>query len=263
MEERKMTKAEEIQDSLEACRDIYRYYKDDSQRKSVHPARHTFRMEAYPQQEAGITRREERNIQLSDLLESDVVKESRSSVIKTVVGFLLCMVLAASAALLLNRYVLQPVAVEGISMEPNLSEREQLLMEKITYRFRDPERFDVVVFPFEEGVYYIKRIIGLPGEMVQIIDGKVHINGEPLADDQFGMESVENPGKAEEPIILGDNEYFLLGDNRNNSLDSRYEVVGNIKREEILGRVFLRYYPLAKFGLTEKGADNNDVHGAD
>ena len=159
---------------------------------------------------------------------------------------------ALGVAFLLNRYVIQPIVVDGISMEPVLEDGERLLMDKITYQFQEPKRYDVVVFPFEEDVYYIKRIIGMPGETVQIKEEMVYIDGQPLVDDDYGMEPIVQTGNADELIVLGENEYFLLGDNRNNSLDSRYTVVGNIKREQILGRAFMRYYPFSKLGLLTK-----------
>ena len=138
-------------------------------------------------------------------------------------------------------------------MEPALQDGECLMIDKLSYQMREPERFEIVIFPFEEDVFYVKRIIGLPGETVQILEGKVYINGELLETDVYGEELIENPGRAEDPIELGETEYFLLGDNRNKSLDSRYGIVGDIPLEEFVGRAFLRYYPFDQIGLlTEK-----------
>ena len=105
---------------------------------------------------------------------------------------------------------------------------DNLIVDKITYRFREPERFDIIVFPFEyeDNTFYIKRIIGLPGETVQIDrDGNIFINGEIL-EEGYGKEVIQEPGRAYEPITLGEDEYFVLGDNRNNSSDSRDMSVG-------------------------------------
>ncbi len=123
-------------------------------------------------------------------------------------------------------------------------------MDKISYRFRDPSRYDIVVFPYkyEKNTYYIKRIIGLPGETVQIVDGYVYIDGQKL-DEHYGNEVMENPGIAEEPLVLGDDEYFVLGDNRNNSQDSRAANVGVIHKDDLLGRAWVRIWPLNKFGV--------------
>ena len=126
-------------------------------------------------------------------------------------------------------------------------------MDKISYRFRDPERFDIIVFPFryQENTFYIKRIIGLPGETVQIDEqGNIYIDGEIL-EESYGREVIrpENIGIAKDPIVLGEDEYFVMGDNRNNSSDSRTEIVGNIHRDEIIGRAWVRIWPLSKFGI--------------
>jgi len=144
---------------------------------------------------------------------------------------------------------MQPVEVEGSSMEPTLSNKNHLLLEKVTYLFSDPERFDVVVFsPFEdeEELFYIKRIIGLPGEHILIDNNIIYINGEPLLEN-YGKENVINsPGIAENEIILGEGEYFVLGDNRNHSRDSRDSEVGVVKRDSIVGRAWCRVWPLNK-----------------
>lgn len=135
-------------------------------------------------------------------------------------------------------------------MQNTLYNKDQLIVDKISYRFRDPERFDIIVFPFQykENTYYIKRIIGLPGETVQILDGDIYINGEVLEED-YGKETMVVSGRAVNEIQLGEDEYFVLGDNRNHSEDSRFEEVGNIKRSDIIGRAFIRIWPFSRFGL--------------
>ena len=148
-------------------------------------------------------------------------------------------------------FVGQRTEVDGSSMEPMLSNGDNLIVDKISYRFHDPERFDIIVFPFryEDNTFYIKRIIGLPGETVQIdAEGNILIDGEVLPEG-YGKEVIESPGRAYEEIRLGDDEYFVLGDNRNNSTDSRDPSVGNITRKEIIGRAWLRIWPLEDFGL--------------
>lgn len=152
---------------------------------------------------------------------------------------------------LVIHYVGQRTQVQGSSMEPKLSNEDNLIVDKISYRFHDPERFDIIVFPFqyEDNTYYIKRIIGMPGETVQIdAEGNILINGKIL-DENYGKEVIQNAGRAYEPITLGDDEYFVMGDNRNNSTDSRDPSVGNIKRADIIGRAWLRILPLDKFGF--------------
>ena len=166
--------------------------------------------------------------------------------------YLLCVL---GAVWLVITFVGQRTEVEGASMENTLHNGDNLIVDKLSYRFHDPERFDIIVFPFQfqDNTYYIKRIIGLPGETVQIIDdGSIYINGEKL-EENYGMEVIkpETIGRAAEPIELGDDEYFVMGDNRNNSSDSRTDMVGNIKRENIIGKAWLRIWPVSDFGILQ------------
>lgn len=151
------------------------------------------------------------------------------------------------------KYVLQRTIVDGKSMMDTLKNGENLLVEKVSYHFTDPGRFDVIVFyPHgrDSSDYYIKRVIGLPGETVQIKGEDIYINDKKL-EENFGKDPIMDPGIAEEPIKLGDDEFFVLGDNRTVSEDSRYEEVGPVKRENIEGRAILRIYPLSEFGTFE------------
>lgn len=152
---------------------------------------------------------------------------------------------------LLITFVGQRTSVSGSSMEPTLSNNDQLILDKISYRFSEPQRFDIIVFPFQyaEKTFYVKRIIGLPGETVQIdLQGNIYINGQILNED-YGKETINFAGLAVEPITLGDDEYFVMGDNRNNSSDSRDPSVGNIRRSNIIGKAWVRIWPLNKFGV--------------
>lgn len=150
---------------------------------------------------------------------------------------------------LILHFVGQRTEVSGSSMELTLSDGDNLIMDKITYRFRDPARFDIVIFPVDQDTYYIKRVIGLPGETVRIDEeGNIYINGSLLEED-YGIARIENPGRAIESVKLGAGEYFVLGDNRNASLDSRFPEVGNIKREQITGRAWARIYPFNEITL--------------
>ena len=154
---------------------------------------------------------------------------------------------------LVIHFVGQRTQVQGSSMEPALSEEDNLIVDKLSYRFHDPERFDIVVFPFryEENIFYIKRVIGLPGETIRIDEkGNILINGEIL-EESYGKEVIQSPGRAYEEIVLADDEYFLMGDNRNNSTDSRDPSVGNVRRDEIVGRAWLRIWPLDQVGFIE------------
>lgn len=148
-------------------------------------------------------------------------------------------------------YVGQRTEVNGESMENTLSNEDNLIVDKLTYRFSDPKRYDIIVFPFRyaDNTFYIKRIIGMPGETVQIDrEGNIYINGEIL-EESYGREVIQNPGLAANTIQLAEDEYFVMGDNRNNSSDSRDPMVGNIHRDEIIGRAWVRIWPLHKFGV--------------
>jgi signal peptidase I len=162
----------------------------------------------------------------------------------------ICVFVALILAFLITKFVAHHTSVEGSSMETTLTNNDQLIVENISYYLHDPERFDVIVFPYNDEVNYIKRIIGLPGETVQIRNGCIYINGE-LLDESYGRETIEDPGIAAEEIQLGDDEYFVLGDNRNASIDSRKEEVGLIKRSDIKGKAWLRFYPMDRVSLIE------------
>ena len=172
-------------------------------------------------------------------------------VLKEILSTSLYLLFVLCAIYLVIHFVGQRTQVQGSSMEPKLSSDDNLIVDKISYRFHDPERFDIIVFPFqyEKDTFYIKRIIGLPGETVQIDEeGNIMIDGEIL-EESYGKEVILNPGRAYEQMELGEDEYFVMGDNRNNSTDSRDPYVGNIKRKDIIGRAWLRIWPLDKFGL--------------
>ena len=167
------------------------------------------------------------------------------------ISFILYIAIVFLLTYLVIHYVGQRTQVSGISMEYTLSDGDNLIVDKISYRFHKPERYDIIVFPFqyEENTYYIKRIIGLPGEKVQISeDGAIYINGKVL-EESYGSQIIKNPGQAEDPIELDDDEYFVLGDNRNESSDSRDPSVGVIHEEDIIGRAWLRIYPFDKMGF--------------
>lgn len=172
---------------------------------------------------------------------------------KEILGFILYLAFIFLAVYFIITFVGQRTKVNGDSMEPTLQSGDNLLMDKLTYRFRDPERFEVIIFPCptKPEEYYIKRIIGLPGETVQIMDGEVYINGKKLEEDIYGIAAIDEEGIAKEPITLGEDEYFVLGDNRPISNDSRYEAVGPIHRDAIEGRALVRIYPLSKIGMVE------------
>ena len=177
-------------------------------------------------------------------------KEKSRGIAGEILSFLLYVVVVVGITFLIINYVGQRTYLSGISMENTLSDGDNLIVDKITYRFSDPKRYDIIVFPYqyEENTYFIKRIIGLPGETVQIVDGIIYIDGEALQE-SYGREVMKNSGLAADPVTLGEDEYFVLGDNRNDSTDSRDPSVGKIPRDRIIGRAWVRIWPLSKIGI--------------
>ncbi len=171
--------------------------------------------------------------------------------LKEILSTSIYLLIVLVSTFLVVTYIGQRTKVIGSSMEPMLKDGDNLIVDKISYRFEDPTRFDIIVFPFRyaERTYYIKRIIGLPGETIYIDEnGNIYIDGEIL-EESYGKETIADPGRASEPITLGEDEYFVMGDNRNNSSDSRDPAVGNIHRDEFIGKAWMRIWPVNKMGM--------------
>lgn len=158
------------------------------------------------------------------------------------------------ATKLITSYILQRNIVDGLSMDDTLIDGESLIVEKISYRFDKLDRFDIIAF-YPNGKdnkeYYIKRIIGLPGEFVQMSANDIYINGELIEEDYGSTSDNGYLGLAVEGIELKEDEYFVLGDNRQVSLDSRYEEVGAIEIDKIEGKAIFRIWPLNRFGTID------------
>lgn len=173
--------------------------------------------------------------------------------LREIFSMLLYLIILFGATYLILHYVGQRTVVRGDSMDNTLQNGDNLIVDKISYLFHDPERYDIIIFPgpveYGESPYYIKRVIGLPGETVQIKKGKVYIDGKRLKSDVYGItDYIDDAGIAVEKLTLAEDEYFCLGDNRPVSYDSRYEEVGAVQRSEIIGKVWIRIWPLRKFG---------------
>ena len=183
-------------------------------------------------------------------LDKKKVEEKDYSLKREIISTVVYLLVVVALTFLFVQFVAQRTHVNGNSMNATLENGDNLIVDKLSYRFKAPERFDIIVFPYQykEDTYYIKRIIGMPGETVQIIDGMVYIDGERL-DETYGKEVMQYAGVASDPIELGEDEYFVLGDNRNDSSDSRDPSVGNIHRDKIIGKAFIRIWPLNKFGI--------------
>jgi len=164
-----------------------------------------------------------------------------------------CIAAAILIAAFIMTFVGRSTVVDGASMEPTLSDGDRLWLDKLSYRFFEPGRGDIIVFDMP-GERYIKRIIGLPGETLWSKDGIVYVDGRPLEEDYVLNQS--GRGRDFGPVTVPDGAVFVLGDNRNNSDDSRGSV-GMLDIDRIIGKVVFRYYPFTSIGVVgyEYGGD--------
>jgi len=162
-------------------------------------------------------------------------------------------IISAAIIIPIRYFLIQPFYVKGASMEPSYYDHEYLIIDEITYRFNEPERGEIVVFryPLDPSQFFIKRIIGLPGETVEISDGTVTIfnpdNPSGVVLNEEYLENEQTFGKKR--VALNADEFFVLGDNRDESLDSRR--FGPIRESDIVGRVWIRGLPLSRLGMFE------------
>ncbi|MEG1741419.1 MAG: signal peptidase I [Acetivibrio sp.] len=229
---------EKVEEAMELCRDIPIFY----EKTTAHKEPSFSYMQASYKRNA-LSEKTEVSSQIEVSLQTIEMEPPRKSkYIKEITSFLLCILIAYGAARFITDFLVQPTRVDGASMENSLFDEDILLIDKISYRFREPKRYETVIFPYSMREYYVKRIVGLPGETVQIKEGSIYINDERLPE-HYGSEEIIDAGIAESPLSLGADEYFLMGDNRNHSTDSRSFYVGPVKREKIEGKVWLRVYP--------------------
>lgn len=169
-------------------------------------------------------------------------------------------VMAAAIFVIGYLFVFQPHQVVGNSMIPNFDDKEYILTDKVSYRFHPPQRGDVIIFkaPPDPDREYIKRVIGLPGEKVKILGGKVYINGKELNEIYIPKDLYYVAGgsflREGSEIQVPEGKYFVLGDNRSHSSDSREW--GFVPQESIIGRAFFRYWPTSDIGLVPQTAYN-------
>lgn len=159
------------------------------------------------------------------------------------------LVLAAMVGIML----FQTVTMQESSMEPTIAVGDRFFINRVVYKFSSPKRGDLIVFrtnASDDAALHIRRVIGLPGETIQILGGRILIDGEAYKEGKdFPM--ISNPGLASSSITLESGEYFVLGDNRNNSEDSRYADVGMIKKRYIAGKIWFTCAPFEKLGFTK------------
>lgn len=178
-------------------------------------------------------------------------KKINIGLLKEIVVWIAEILLTIAAAVIMVSFFGFHVSVIGPSMSPTLESGEKVLVNRFVYKLFDPKRDDLIVFQpngNEKSHYYVKRVIALPGDTVQIKEGEIYVNGEPFQE-AVSVEAIENAMMAENEILVGEDEYFVLGDNRNNSEDSRYASIGNVKKEHITGQAWMIVSPWNRIGL--------------
>ena len=157
-------------------------------------------------------------------------------------------------AVLTSRMLFQSVTMQESSMEPTLAVGSQYFVNKLAYKTSSPKRGDIIVFRTngsDDAALHVRRVIGLPGETIQIVNGRILINGEAYKEGK-DFPSINNPGMAANAITLEAGEYFVLGDNRNNSEDSRYADIGKVNKKYITGKLWFQISPRKEIGLLDQ-----------
>ena len=178
-------------------------------------------------------------------------KRRRNEKLRKVLGWIFQIAVTLVFAAVVAIAMFQSVTMQESSMEPTISVGDRFFMDKVSYKLSSPQRGDIIVFKTnasDDAALHIRRVIGLPGETIQIVDGRILIDGETYREGK-DFPSISNPGLAETPITLESGEYFVLGDNRNNSEDSRYGDIGTVKKRYIVGKVWFTISPVSKIGF--------------
>ena len=194
---------------------------------------------------------EEMKLEVAEEVKTDRKKKEKKSM-----PFWMQLVLLVVMVVIL-RNVMGTVLVKGSSMEPNFNHGDFVFINKLSTSIGAPDYGDVVICKLDEGSGYeniIKRVIGLPGDEIDIVENEdvydLYVNGEYIEEDFLG-EPMMTDGNIEYPFEVPENSYFVMGDNRNESLDSRRESVGAIHKDDLMGKVVLRLYPFSDFGLID------------
>ena len=178
-------------------------------------------------------------------------KKVNIPIVKEVITWIVEILIVLAIAFVFVCYIGLRTSVVGQSMSPTLENRQEILVNRFIYSITNPKPNDIVVFlpnGNEKSHYYVKRVIAVPGDKVQIKDGAVYVNGE-LFDEKAETAAILDAQLAAEEIELGEDEYFVLGDNRAVSMDSRIEAIGCVQEDQIVGKVAFRAWPLARMGI--------------
>lgn len=178
-------------------------------------------------------------------------KDVNFPLLKEIFSWIIEIAIVLMMAFVLVYFIGMRTSVVGQSMSETLENGDQILVNRFMYKLIGPKANDVIVFlpnGNEKSHYYVKRVIGVPGDTVQIKNGRIYVNGTEFTE-KVDVASIEDAGLAADAVTLGDDEYFVLGDNRNNSEDSRYANIGNIKREYIIGKAWFVISTGDRFGF--------------
>ncbi len=179
----------------------------------------------------------------------------KANVVKEILDWVKSLVIAGIIAFIIHTFLFALVIVDGSSMEPTLHNSERLILNKISYSFNQPERGDIIVFHANKSDDYIKRVIGLPGETIEVKDDQLYINGELTLEPYLNSEEVKINSidsvltKDFGPVKIEEGHIFVMGDNRNNSTDSR--IIGTILIDEAIGKTNIIIWPLNKIGKVD------------
>lgn len=160
-----------------------------------------------------------------------------------ILQYILKFTVVIAAAFLIVRFLCCSYTIQGDSMSPALKADEKHLVNRFIYKVKKPDRYDMIVFKLDDQNnenLYAKRVIGLPGEKIQIKNGSIYVNGKKTK--SFSDQKILSPGLASDELVLKSDQYFVVGDNYNNSEDSRSASIGNVKKENIIGKVGLKYW---------------------
>ena len=179
-------------------------------------------------------------------------KTEETSIGREIWEYVKMIAIVVAVVVFVEQVIVINARIPSPSMENTIMTGDQIFGNRLAYVKSDPQRYDIVIFyyPDDEKQKFIKRVIGLPGETVQIKDGKVYINGKEQKKDIFVSE-IEKPGVAQDEITLGENEYFVLGDQASSSDDSRMADIGNVKRSEIYGKIWFDTSVGSNFGFVK------------
>nr|WP_297934630.1 signal peptidase I [uncultured Lachnoclostridium sp.] len=243
-----MNEEDKVKESLEFCEDIYTYYEKKGEDEHLYSQYN--KATQWKEEPVSYTEKYSEMKKIEQEEDASEEAEKQNFYYKEILPIILCVVVAFAVAKLLSAFVIQITVVHGDSMEATVSDKDKLFVGKLSYLNKKPERFDVIVFTKGDKTNLIKRVIGLPGEKVEIKKGVIYIDGKRLKE-HYGLDPI-NPESEPLKMELKADEYFVLGDNRSVSLDSRYSSIGAIREDEIIGKALVRVYPLNKMCVISK-----------